>query len=88
MSRPTRRAGVRVVRSGDRFVLRLDDGRSVALNESALALWELCDGETDAEEMIDAVTEVSAGVDRQRASRDVHTTLERLAGADAITWSD
>lgn len=77
-----------MVRAGDRFVLRLDDARSLAVNESALALWELCDGETDAEEMIDAVTEASAGVEREQASRDVRTTLERLAAADAITWSD
>ena len=34
-------------------------GRLSQLNSSALAIWELCDGKTELEEMIDAVVELT-----------------------------
>ena len=56
IQRPLRRQGVIASRAGNRTVLRGPDGAELCeLNDTARALWELCDGETSAEEIIDAV---------------------------------
>jgi pyrroloquinoline quinone biosynthesis protein D len=54
-SRPTRQEGLWLRESGDETVL-LDRSTSQmhVLNETALALWQLCDGETTVEEMLTA----------------------------------
>jgi PqqD family protein of HPr-rel-A system len=44
------------------------------LNETARALWELCDGETTPDEMVRAICELS-GLPDEVVAEDVHRTL-------------
>lgn len=54
------------------------------LNESARAIWELCDGETSPEEMVDAIS-ILTGIPEQQARRDVIATMEDLAASGLVT---
>ena len=47
------------------------------LNDSARAIWELCDGETSVSEMAEAISELT-GIPKEEAARDVSETIERL----------
>jgi hypothetical protein len=58
---------------------------SLVLNESALALWELCDGETTLEDMSAAICEASA-IPPDQADEDVRQTLEKLDSAGLLDW--
>ena len=65
-----------------------DEGRElVVLDDVAAALWQLCDGETDVEEITDAVCAVW-DVDREVAERDVRHTLDVLRDAGVLAWND
>ncbi len=57
--------------------------RSVALNPTALALWELCDGNTTVREMVDAVCELFA-IETERARMDVESALAQMYAAGVI----
>lgn len=81
-ARPKRADFVTLVRLPDGAVVRRG-GQDVVLNPTALALWELCDGQTDVEEMVSAVCVLFA-IDRERARSDVHHALSELAGAGVI----
>lgn len=61
--------------------------RTYTLNPTALALWELCDGATQPDEMIDAICELFA-VDRAQAAADVERTLEQFTEAGLIEWRE
>jgi hypothetical protein len=71
LARPRRSATVRVVdRTGSAKLVDADGEPILGLNETALAIWDLCDGATAVEEMVDAV--VSAfPVDAAQAAQDV-----------------
>lgn len=47
------------------------------LNDSAKAIWELCDGSTTISEMAAAISEVT-GLDLAQATADVEETIGRL----------
>lgn len=47
------------------------------LNQSAKAIWELCDGKTTTSEMSEAISEVT-GLDLDMAIADVDETINRL----------
>jgi hypothetical protein len=83
---PSRRRGVHVRREdiGPMLVVD-DDGRTYLLNETALALWELCDGVTAPDEMVDAVR-IACGVARDVAELDVSRTLRELTEAGLLSW--
>ena len=68
-------------------VLLVDADRTVALvgNESAAALWQLCDGATSIEEMVTASCEVSA-LSFDRATDDVEKTLTEFERAGLISF--
>lgn len=54
--RPHRVPGVTLDSAGEHTVVRSRDGeQSYALNDTAAALWEICDGQTTREEMVAAV---------------------------------
>jgi len=74
--RPKRR-GETVSRGEETVLYNVETGGLHALNPSALAIWELCDGETTGAEMAEAVTEL-AGLDLRATQQDVVTTLEQL----------
>ncbi len=85
--RPARRDGVWVRRSGDENALFDPTSSAVhLLNETALAIWELCDGQTDPEEMIAAIVEVS-GLERDAVTQDVRRILSELGDAGLLTWA-
>jgi Coenzyme PQQ synthesis protein D (PqqD) len=56
---------------------------ALALNPTALALWELCDGQTAVAEMIDAVC-VLFEVEPERARADVEAALTEMAAVGVI----
>lgn len=47
------------------------------LNDSARAIWELCDGETSPSEMATAISDLT-GLQHDQALKDVHKTLRLL----------
>jgi hypothetical protein len=84
---PRQQPGVVVQRRPGTLVLASSDSdRRWAVNESALALWQLCDGETSREEMIDAIC-VLCHVNEERARADVAGTLRLFTSAGLISWT-
>ena len=55
----------------------------VALNPTAVALWELCDGATEVAEMVEAICILFA-VDPAQAQADVESALSDMAAAGVI----
>ncbi len=53
------------------------------LNDSARAIWELCDGQTNSEEMAQAVSQLT-GLGHKEAKEDVDTTLEKLSSLGLV----
>ena len=68
---------------GVHVLRRPDDGSEHLVNETALALWQLCDGATTPEEMIEGVVELF-GEDRERIAADVATALHQLREAGLL----
>ncbi len=83
-ARPQRRADVEPEATPDGNVVRVDADVHV-LNDTALALWELCDGRTSAAEMVDSICQLF-GAPRATVEADVARTLDDLAGAGLVTW--
>ena len=69
--------------SGGAVVQPPVQGPPVALNPTALALWELCDGQTAVEEMVQAVSALFA-LDPLRARADVEAALEDMRATGVI----
>lgn len=63
-----------------------DRGRDAlhVLNDSARAIWELCDGETSPDEMADAVAELT-GLGREDAQTDVSVALGELRSLGLVS---
>ncbi len=57
------------------------------LNATAMAIWVLCDGETTAEEMIDAICELS-GLPPEVVVEDVRRILLQFDEADILIWKE
>ena len=55
------------------------------LNDSALAIWEQCDGTTLPSEMVAAISELS-GLPDDVVIEDVGATLDRLDEAGLLWW--
>jgi hypothetical protein len=85
---PRRRHDVRLhdqeVRS---YLVAPDQGVAHELNPTARAVWELCDGTTTVEELVDAICQVFS-VDRSVALADVTTVVDQLETADLVRWVD
>lgn len=78
-SRPHRRSGLQLRVSGDEAVLLDASSEAVhVLNDTALALWQLCDGETTVEEMVVAAVGLFNAQER-RLERDVLDALDAMA---------
>lgn len=60
-----------------------DREAAYSLNPTAYAIWLLCDGETTAEEMAAAVTELT-GLDPEQAMSEVTATLAELSRAELV----
>lgn len=59
--------------------------RRLRVDETALALWELCDGETTVDEMVAACCDLFDAAPAVVA-RDVAATLDKLGQADLLRW--
>jgi PqqD family protein of HPr-rel-A system len=83
-ARPERKGEAWVQREGDRTaIFNPETGLLHLLNPSALAIWELCDGRTTAEEMADAISEIT-GLDHETTVGDVEKALDSLQEARLI----
>ncbi len=84
---PVRRAPVQFRDDGDQALL-IAPGKTTgyALNPTARAIWELCDGATTVEEMADAICHVF-NVTRPTALTDVIEVLNQLTAAEFVDWS-
>lgn len=84
---PRQRPGTWLRQSDDEnVVVDTDNSRLHVLNDTALALWELCNGQNTVEEMITAVCELF-GEPADVVRRDVETTLARFDGAGLLLWT-
>lgn len=85
-ARPLRRSDLWLRQTGpENAVYDPASGSVHLLNETAFAIWGLCDGGTNPDEMIDAICELSR-MPREVVSEDVRTTLARFGDAGLITW--
>ena len=85
---PERHGEVWTRRDGEQIaVYDPDSGRLHVLNASALAIWELCDGETTGEEMAGAIAELTSG-GTDSASQDVVAALQALWEQQLISVED
>lgn len=83
-TRPKRKGEAWVQREGDRTaVFNSETGLLHLLNPSALAIWELCDGETTADEMAEAIAEIT-GLEEEVTVGDVEKALTSLEEAGLI----
>ena len=84
---PRRRADVQMHQDG--FRTRLVSGVSGgahALNPTARAIWELCDGTVTVAELVDAIRQVF-DVPAETARADVEAVIDQFEAADLVTWS-
>lgn len=63
----------------------LRSGTAHLLNHTALAVWELCDGETMPVEMIAAVCDL-CGAAPEEVEQDIVRALDDLARANLVSW--
>ena len=84
---PVRRTDVQLVDEDGRSVL-IDDREGVThvLNPTARAIWELCDGTTTLDELVDAICQVFS-VQHGVALRDVAAVLAQLEDAGLVAWA-
>jgi hypothetical protein len=58
--------------------------RLIRLNASARAIWELCDGETEVTEVVEALVELT-GRPEEEVTSEVDATLESLRDLGLVT---
>ncbi|MGH2554735.1 MAG: HPr-rel-A system PqqD family peptide chaperone [Actinomycetota bacterium] len=84
--RPVRRRDVWLRNTKDEIaVYNPGTGDVYLLNETALAIWDLCDGETKPEEMMSAICEVT-GLPPEVVAEDVERILLEFDHAELIDW--
>jgi hypothetical protein len=84
--RPCHLPGTRAEQREGRVVVCDADQKVVlALNESAAALWELCDGRTTIEEMVMAICAISP-IAADQAREDVERALTELQRAGVLAF--
>lgn len=79
-------ARLRVEANGTTILETPGDAPRVALNPTALALWELCDGETTVQEMVAAAADLFAAAD-DRLHEDIQRVLAELTEAGLLEWT-
>ena len=84
---PVRRSEIRLTDEESRSVLiDTDSGATHVLNPTARAIWELCDGNTTLDELVDAICQVFS-VPHSVAERDVAEALARLEEVGLVAWT-
>jgi hypothetical protein len=88
IERPVRRPDVWVRQvSGENAIYDPHTQAVHLLNDSALAIWEQCDGETTPSEMVGAIIDVS-GLHEDVVIEDVSRTLDEFDRAGLVRWVD
>lgn len=86
--RPVRKPEVWLRQAGEEnAVYNPTTGSVFLLNETALAIWDLCDGETSPEEMVTAVVELT-GMHPDVVTEDVERILGEFEEAGLLTWEE
>jgi hypothetical protein len=86
--RPVRKADVWLKQTDSENVVYDPHTESVhLLNATAMAIWVLCDGETDPDEMVDAICDLS-GLPREVVLEDVRRILLQFEEADILDWRE
>ncbi len=86
--RPARREGVWLrARGEENAVFDPATGGLHLLNETARAIWELCDGQTTTQEMVAAICELS-GLHPDVVTEDVQRTLTEFEQLGILRWED
>jgi PqqD family protein of HPr-rel-A system len=84
--RPVRREDVWLRASGDEnAVFDPASGALHLLNDTARAIWDLCDGETTLDEMVIAICQLS-GLHPDVVTEDVRRILEEFEGLGILAW--
>ena len=86
--KPARKADVWLRQSDTENVVYDPSSETVhMLNATAMAIWVLCDGETDPDEMVEAICELS-GLPRDIVVEDVRRILLQFEEADILMWRE
>ena len=70
---------------GETLVYNPVTGGTHLLNETALAIWDLCDGETSPDEMVEAICEL-CGMHPDVVTEDVDRILGQFERAGLVVW--
>jgi coenzyme PQQ synthesis protein D (PqqD) len=70
---------------GETLAYNPGTGGAHLLNETALAIWDLCDGETSAGEMVEAICQL-CGMHPDVVSEDVERILREFEDAELVVW--
>lgn len=86
--KPIRRPGVWLRRAGEENAIYDPLTESLhLLNETALAIWQLCDGETTPDEMVTAICKLFR-TSTDEVTEDVNRVLGEFKTAGIIFWQD
>ena len=86
--KPLRRPGVWFRQAGDENAVYDPLTESLhLLNDTALAIWELCDGETKPAEMVKAICDLFETFPED-VTQDVHQILLEFENAGIIFWEE
>ncbi|MGH2704415.1 MAG: PqqD family protein [Actinomycetota bacterium] len=86
--RPSRNPGVWLRQAGDENAVYNPETRSVyLLNDTALAIWQLCDGNTEVHEMVTAVCDL-CNMHPDIVVEDVERILSDFELANLISWTE
>jgi PqqD family protein of HPr-rel-A system len=84
--KPIRRPGVWLRQAGDENAVYDPLNESLhLLNDTALAIWELCDGQTQPDEMVKAICELF-GTPVEVVTEDVNRILLDFERAGIVFW--
>jgi len=72
---------------GENVVYDPDSGAVHILNATAVAIWELCDGQTDPREMVDAICGLS-GLPNEVVTEDVDRILGEFDRVGILSWTE
>ena len=84
--KPMRRADVWLRQTkGENAIYDPSAGAVHLLNETAKAIWDLCDGDTTVEEMVEAIC-LLTGMHRDIVVEDVDRVLTHLGAMGLLIW--
>jgi hypothetical protein len=84
--RPARRPEVWIRQAkGENAAFQPTSGEVYLMNDTAKAIWDLCDGDTSPDEMIEAICDITS-LPSEIVAEDVERTLLGFEEAGLIAW--